>query len=302
MNTALIPHEPQWVSLPRLSQVIDTRPILQKIARTSFKQALGRPIFYGGTRIGVIHESPEATYCFLKQVAPEDPGATRGEQTVSIFRTIERVLQAEGMEFEHLVRTWFYLDKILDWYDEFNQARTPFLEARGAFDRLVPASTGIGIGNQFGTAAVAGALAIKPKGPKATIIEVASPLQCSALAYKSSFSRAVEVARDGLRELYISGTASIDPAGLTAHVGDPQRQIELTMDVVAEILKSRAMNWSHCTRAIAYFKHPEYASIFAAYLRQHGLEQMPMLAFHADVCRDDLLFELELDALDADGL
>lgn len=284
--------------LPELIRVVDTRSIVRQVARETFGEARGRPVFDGDRLIGTVHESADATYCFMEEIVAADQTASRHEQTISIFEAIERVLLAEGMEFGHLVRTWFYLDKILDWYGEFNQARTPFLESRGAFKGLVPASTGIGIANRLGAVAVAGALAIKPKpGMKSTVVEVASPMQCSALEYKSSFSRAVEVARDGRRELYISGTASIEPGGETVRLDDPRGQIDLTMEVVTAILKSRQMDWSHCTRAIAYIKHPQDAPHFAAYLSQHGLEQMPFSLLHSDVCRHDLLFEIELDAV-----
>jgi enamine deaminase RidA (YjgF/YER057c/UK114 family) len=276
---------------------VDTRQIVTQVAHSIFGEAPGKLVFDGARQVGVIHESPEATYCFLEEIVPPDREATRARQTLAVFESIERVLQAKGMGFENVVRTWFYLDRILDWYDEFNHARTPFLESRGALEGLVPASTGIGIANRFGTALVAGAMAVKPKSGKANIQEVASPLQCSALAYKSTFSRAVEIGRNGQRELFISGTASIEPGGKTAHTGNPRLQIELTMQVVAAILRSRQMDWDDCTRAIAYLKDPADLSHFEAYLSQHGLGGMPLMLMNAEVCRDDLLFELEVDAI-----
>lgn len=53
------------------------------------------------------------------------------------------------MDFSHVIRTWFYNNRLLDWYEEFNRARDTFFESRGVFDRLVPASTGLvpAIGN-----------------------------------------------------------------------------------------------------------------------------------------------------------
>ena len=280
---------------PELISVVDPRPIVSKVAREAFGGACGRPLLDGGRAIGTLHESEEATVCFFEEIVPADLNASREDQTVTIFETIERVLRAVGMESGHLVRTWFYLDKILDWYDCFNRARTPFLRAHGAFEGVMPASTGIGMPNRHGAAVAAGALAIKCKG--ASVTEIASPLQCPALDYKSSFSRAVEVARAGRRELYISGTASIELGGKTAYTGDPQAQIELTMQVVEAILHSRRMNWCDCTRAIAYIKEAKDAPCFADYLREHGMEGLPLTWMHADVCRDDLLFEIELDAV-----
>ena len=281
---------------PELISVVDPRPIVRRVASEMFGGVCGRAVYDGGRLIGTRHENDEATVCFFEELAPVDLSASREEQTLSIFETIERVLRAEGMEFGHLARTWFYLDKILDWYDGFNQTRTPFLRARGAFEGLMPASTGIGMPNRLGAAVVAGALAIKPKG-NAMVREVASPLQCPALDYKSSFSRAVEVERADGRALYISGTASIEAGGKTAYVGDTQAQIKLTMQVVAAILHSRQMDWSDTTRAIAYFKESKDAPLFADYLRANGLEALPVTWMHGDVCRDDLLFEIELDAV-----
>ncbi|MEI6561080.1 MAG: hypothetical protein WCO68_03230 [Verrucomicrobiota bacterium] len=281
---------------PELFSVVDPRPIVRQVALEAFGTASGRPVYDGGRLIGTLHENEEATVCFFEEIVPADLSATREEQTLSVFETIARVLCAEGMEFRHLVRTWFYLDKILAWYDGFNQTRTPFLQARGAFGGVVPASTGIGMPNRFGAAVVAGALAIKPK-KIARVREVASPLQCPALDYKSSFSRAVEVERADGRALYISGTASIEAGGKTAYAGEPQSQIELTMQVVAALLQSRQMDWSDTTRAIAYFKEGKDAPLFADYLRANGLEALPVTWMHGDICRDDLLFEIELDAV-----
>lgn len=59
---------------------------------------------------------------------------------------MEEALNRAGMDFSHVVRTWFYNNRLLDWYEEFNRARDTFFESRGVFDRLVPASTGIGSG------------------------------------------------------------------------------------------------------------------------------------------------------------
>ena len=279
-----------------IARIVETKSIVREAARGAFGQVLGVPICDGGRVVGTRYECADATYCYLEEIVPRDAHASGADQTRDVFEAIARVLRAEGMAFTDLVRTWFYLDKILDWYDEFNQARTPFLQQHGVFEHRVPASTGIGMPNRFGSAVLAGALAIKPKG--AQIVEVPSPMQGSALDYKSSFSRAVEVTRAGQRELYISGTASIEPGGQTAHLDNPVAQIELTMEVVEAILHSRRMGWSHCTRAIAYLKEVGDCRMFYQYLSSHGLEDLPLTVMHGDICRSDLLFELELEAVD----
>ena len=111
--------------------------------------------------------------------------------------------------------------------------------------------------------------------------------------------RAVEIDQPGSRLLTISGTASIEPGGETVHLDDTKKQIELTMEVVHEILKSRNMDWEDTARAIAYFKDDSEAYMLEEYCIENNLPELPVAISHADVCRHDLLFEIELDAVKA---
>lgn len=252
--------------------------------------------------VGSVFSDGEAEYCHLGGIISGNLGLDRARQTSDVLERIERFVQMAGMDFSHVMRTWFYNDHILDWYDDFNVARTAFFEQRGVFDGLVPASTGIGGGNLPGAALIADALAIKPLAPvegadPVTVLEVMSPLQCPATDYRSSFSRAVEVAAPGHRRLYISGTASIEPAGATAHVNDFEAQVELTLDVVAGILHSRDMGWENVSRAIAYIKTGKDLDTYITCLHKRGISNLPNVVTENDICRDDLLFELEVDAI-----
>jgi enamine deaminase RidA (YjgF/YER057c/UK114 family) len=214
-----------------------------------------------------------------------------------VFENIERILNQAGMSFRNVVRTWLFLDSLLDWYGDFNTVRTDFFRRNGVLDGLVPASTGIGAGNPSGAALLAGAVAIRPKHAGVQITAVDSPLQCSAMNYNSSFSRAVELGLSDQRRLMISGTAGIAPDGASAHRGDVKAQLGLTMGVVQAILHSRGMNWESAVRAIAYFTRHEDRPLLAEYLCAHGISHLPVVCAHADVCRHDLLFEIELDAV-----
>jgi enamine deaminase RidA (YjgF/YER057c/UK114 family) len=210
---------------------------------------------------------------------------------------MESALGLVGMDFSNVFRTWFYLDDILEWYDQFNAVRNQFFKEHSVYDGLVPASTGVGGSNSSGTAVVADLLAIQPKLPTVRLQAVPSPLQCPALQYGSSFSRAVQLELPKQRRLYVSGTASIAPDGQTCHVGDVRRQVGLTMDVVAAILNSRQLGWEDVTRVIGYFKHTEDAPEFNRYCRERRLPEMPVIIAKNDICRDDLLFEIEADAV-----
>jgi enamine deaminase RidA (YjgF/YER057c/UK114 family) len=256
----------------------------------------------GDRIVGSLWSDADADYCLLAGVLPDDSADTRGAQTISCFQQIETALHKAGMDFSHVVRTWFFLDDLLAWYDEFNAVRTEFFDSRGVFDRLIPASTGIGGGNPVGAALAAGALAIRPRHDRVRVHEVDSPLQCPATEYRSSFSRAVEASFPDRRVLMISGTASIAADGESMFADDVAKQIHLTLDVVEAILKSRGMDWQNTTRAVGYFRDIQDLPIFDACCRERGIAPLPMVPAHAIVCRDDLLFEIELDAISSCGL
>lgn len=246
---------------------------------------------------GTILENDSVRYLRVGGIVPGSETVPRGEQARDVLGQLESHLGAAGMTFHDVARTWFYNEDILAWYGEFNHARTTFFQERDVFSRLMPASTGIGAANPSGGALVSGLLGLKAKGPEVSLVGVESPLQCSAAAYGSSFSRAVEIAEPGLRRLFVSGTASIAPEGHTAHLGDIDAQVALTMEVVQAILASRGMNWDNASRAIAYLKYSRDLPAFTGYCERNGLTSLPVVSVCDEVCRDDLLFEIELDAL-----
>ena len=256
-----------------------------------------KPIRLNGRDMGFTYEDETARYCRLRGVIPQDVNASRSEQTRSAFETMDAALKLNGFQFTDTVRTWIYLDRLLEWYDDFNIVRTQYFNKTGIFDHRVPASTGIGAANQYGAAIMMDVLAIQPKDDRLKIQEVISPLQNSAIDYKSSFARAVEMAYPTHKKVLISGTASIDPEGRTAHLDDPEKQIRLTLEVVHAILESRGMGWGDLFRGIAYFKDMATKPIYDKIAAELGIPRFPLAISHADVCRHDLLFEIELDAV-----
>ena len=262
--------------------------------------AVLNPVMDGDRKVGHWYDTADARYCLLGDIRADDLSLPREAQAYAVFEKMEQLLGQAGMVFTDVIRTWVYLTRLLEWYGEFNTVRTRFFRERGVFDKLVPASTGIGAGSAAGEAMVSALLAVKPKHDGVKIFEVPSPLQCPAIEYKSSFARAVEIQQPGSRLLTISGTASIAQGGDTLHVGDTAKQIELTMQVVHEILKSRGMDWQNTARAIAYFKDINETHLLERYCIEQHLPDLPIAISHADVCRHNLLFELELDAVMVD--
>ena len=239
--------------------------------------------------------SDAAEFCLLSNVQAADMGGSSESQARQVCERIEADLQAAGMAMRFVVRTWFYLDRITDWYETFNRVRTEFYRNRGMTDGHAPASTGVGAALSHGKAVVADVLAVRPTGGGVTVAPVTSPLQCPAQEYGSSFSRAVEIAGAGARTLLISGTASIGADGRTVHPGDTSAQIRRTLEVVEAILESKRMGWNDVTRSVAYLADIGERRLWERHRGDKGMS-FPAAVTQCDICRRDLLFEIEVDA------
>lgn len=256
-----------------------------------------QPLKLNGEVVGNLFEDNYARYCRLGGLSSRDTSRSRKAQAGEIFDQMEIALASGGLKLSNILRTWFYLDDILAWYGDFNKVRDGFFSDKGIFNGLVPASTGIGGANITGSAVMGGLVAVKPKNNNIQVMAVPSPLQCPALDYGSSFSRAAELSFPCLKRLFVSGTASIAPEGYTVHTGEVDAQIAKTMEVVYAILESRGMDWSDVVRAIAYVKEADDIPAYEEYCIESSLPPMPVVVASSTVCRDDLLFEIEVDAV-----
>jgi len=250
-----------------------------------------------GGIVGSVFESGGLRNCVLGGMGPLDGTAAPADQTRQTLERMGEAFALAGFDFEDTVRTWFYLDDILGWYGDFNLARTEIYAGLRFRTGSIPASTGVGGKNPAGAALCVGAWALQPTGGSGVAAtEVASPLQCPAPAYGSSFSRAMEVRSEMGTRLFISGTASIAPEGQTLWVGDVARQVKLSMEVVEAILRSRGFAFSDVTRATAYFRQRDFGLVFDQWRAGCKEPLLELVQAQCDVCRDDLLFEFEADA------
>lgn len=219
------------------------------------------------------------------------------DQAYRSFSMLGKLLKRKNISYNSLARTWLYLDNILSWYDELNRARTDFYEREDIFSILIPASTGIGVSNEHGRCISLSALAVTGEDACQYVSPVDSPMQCSAVDYKSSFSRAVEIDLKGSKRLIISGTASIDEQGDTLYPVSAGKQVDHTMKVVNAILDHNDYSWDNVVRAIVYFPDLSNRRYFDDYCKKNNLDRSAVLLVSGVVCRDNLLFEIELDAV-----
>ncbi len=223
----------------------------------------------------------------------------RGEdacaQARSVFERAEALVREAGMDFGDVVRTWIHLRDIERDYADLNRARRGFFEARGIDPP--PASTGIGgppVGEDHDLCL--GLYALKAEPAPARVV-MTSPTLNEAPQYGADFVRGVRLEETNKIALHVSGTASVDEAGGTAHVGDFDAQVDRMLVNLEALLEVQGAGFEDVVSAISYLKHPRDADRLRAKFREAGFEGFPNALVQAEVCRPELLCETELLAV-----
>jgi enamine deaminase RidA (YjgF/YER057c/UK114 family) len=264
-----------------------------------------RTVAEGDRVYGRVVEGSQARVLGLSDVgrrAASRLAAGPAEDAAAAIDSAEDLLAREGFSFRDVTRTWFYLRDILDWYGPFNAVRNAAFRRMGLMgpgvDGPIPASTGIEGRNHRGGWCALDLLAMRPRdGGRLEVKRLHSRKQSEATAYGSSFARGLEARLGDARYVFVSGTASIDDHGRTVHVGDFDRQTHHTLDAVAAVLDAAGASLGDVAQATAFLANPSDARAFARILARTRLAAAPLVTTVADVCRDDLLFELDATAV-----
>jgi chorismate lyase / 3-hydroxybenzoate synthase len=223
------------------------------------------------------------------------------------YRRIFQLLDAQGLP--ELWRVWNYLAEIntethgLERYRQFNMGRQDaFLACNRGATGNVPAACALGLAG--------GPLSIAFLAGKTPAVPVENPRQVSAYHYPAdygprspTFSRAALVHPPGQEILFISGTASI-VGHRSMHVGDVAGQ---TRETLANILA--VLDQANQLARLGVFRREQL--VCRTYLRNEGdqaavaavigelLGPVEVCYVVADVCRADLLVEIEAMASQA---
>ncbi len=245
---------------------------------------------------GRILQTNGCKYLTLSSVsAPQYKDAV--EQAQAMMEKTESVLKQYGADFLSVPRTWMWLKDILSWYDEFNQVRTQFFTERRLIGegtrRSMPASTGIGLGTADGSHCALDLTAVLEPKNSIHFLQAIGKQQC-ALEYGSAFSRASSAITPAGQTVFVSGTASIDADGATTNIGDASGQIATTIGNVRAALADMNCKDEDVVQVIAYCKTTEVEKIFNT---SKGALNWPWVTAVCDICRPDLLFEIEATAM-----
>ena len=249
---------------------------------------------------GVV-ELDEADFAATPAASPLQQAGQRA------YDSLFRLLADTG--YTALWRVWNYIADIngsgddgLERYREFNIGRHLSFEAAGRLSGdTIPAACALGVaGGPLSVAFLAG---------RAPARAIENPRQMAAYRYPAdygprspTFSRAALARLPGSDWLFVSGTASI-VGHQTVHVGDPVAQARETVANLAAVLDeaSRAADGGAPWRldaltCRAYVRHPEHLPAVQAELRRALGEAAQIAYIQADVCRADLLVEVEAQA------
>ena len=277
--------------------VLDGAPPAAEVWRGRFE---ARDVTTGPARC---RHNGEVMFAAVSVSASGDGNDALGAAMYAAYRALFNALRVNG--YPHLLRIWNSIPNInvddagLERYRRFNLQRyRAYEESNQPKDASAPAACALG---SHGGPFVLHCLASKTP---ADAIE--NPRQVSAYRYPQQygprapfFSRAaLWRGEDAGDVLFVSGTASI-VGHETQHRGDVVAQTRETLANLSSVLAEAVRHGARGIAALSdlrlkvYVRDPQNAELIRGALTEHGLDASAALYLHADICRAELLMEIE---------
>ena len=249
------------------------------------------------------------------------PDDTR-KAALAAFEQMRSILAAEQISFDNIVRQWNYIGNILEVkkevqnYQKFNEVRSEYYHKYRNVHSY-PAATGIGM--KFGGVildfcavkalanlkiiAVDNPDQIRPYDYSQQVLK-GKPLCSKGINQPPQFERALFLTENMGSTLFISGTASIIGQD-TIGIDDVEEQTIVTLDNINKLTDSGRISHlsgeagSNAGNPIllrVYIKNQENFSKVKAICNQR-YPGVPSVFVEADICRDNLLVEIEAEFL-----
>lgn len=246
-------------------------------------------------------------------------------QSNAAFRQLQNILIEEQMEFSDIVRQWNYVEQITgnychnsstsQHYQIFNDVRSSFYQP-ASFKNGYPAATGIGIDCGGVIIDIIAATFSDEK----SVIAVKSPVQLDAFSYTREvlaennamhdfsrttpkFERAKILNSSEILLIFISGTAAIKGQISTSQLSVEQ-QTEMTIqNILSLISRENLLKHGIDNAEVATIN---YLRVYVKYNKDLAqvkytclkyFPQMSILYVVADICRPELLVEIEGQAI-----
>jgi chorismate lyase / 3-hydroxybenzoate synthase len=216
-----------------------------------------------------------------------------------VYQQIHDCLEASG--FPALLRMWNYFPRInievegLERYRSFCIGRHQALDEWHFPEEQLPAATAIGT---LGEGLLVYFVASKKPG-----MQIENPRQVSAFHYPEqygprspTFSRATMM---DWQQLYISGTASI-VGHETRHHHNSIAQLEETLNNLRIVVEQAHQKHGLACNSLKdlnlvrlYVRNPDDSNLLRSHLAQQLGDRPQIQVLHGDICRSDLLLEIE---------
>lgn len=269
----------------------------------------------GGVCYGII-ESNEEKMLLFEGIPATDFSDSVSKQSKEVFDKLEDLLSTYGFKVDDIVRQWNFIGSIVSYrdgkqnYQEFNDARTRYY-AQGGWKNGYPAATGIGAS---GDCIIVGGIAFKKANAEAKgIYPIDNPLQIAAHIYSKrvlvdnaegamkstpKFERAKLIETQRGACCFVSGTAAIrgeesmDASSARLQTIKTIENIEYLVskeNLVRFGCKPYELNYA---KLLVYIKNEEDYDEVKAVVEER-FPQLPVIYTIADVCRSELLVEIE---------
>lgn len=220
-------------------------------------------------------------------------------QTRLLFNEYIMQLAQEGCTLkDNCVRTWLFVNDVDVNYQGVVQARNRVFFTQGLTqDTHFIASTGIGgrqqdaaVLTQMDTYAIAGL-------QREQVKYLYAPTHLNRTSdYGVSFERGTRIDYADRRQVFISGTASINNKGQIEHPRDILKQTERMWENVEALLKEAECSYDDVGMMVVYLRDiADYQLVKSLY--DNRFPEHPHVIVHAPVCRSGWLIEMECMAV-----
>lgn len=282
--------------------------------RVFFKNMNGTPY--------TVVESIQGKEVYAAGISGQHPEDKLSVQVEEAYKLMKDILSAESLQFSDIVRQWNYVenivhvhhegDKPIQNYQVLNDIRSVYY-SEAEFNYGYPAATGIGM--NFGGILLE-LYAVKPLN-KVDIVPVKNPNQVDAYSYSQEvligdsikklpekttpkFERAKYISFNGHKIVFISGTASIHNEK-TIGIGDIEKQTQVTLENISDLVTTSNLKSSGAKNINGELNY----SFLRIYVKKSSdlkivknicdskFSNVSISYLMADICRDDLLVEIE---------
>ena len=238
-------------------------------------------------------------HLLLEETAADD----LGKLIAAAYAEINTFLHASA--YPHAFRFWHYIpginriDNGIERYQAFCVGRHSALSVQRDFERTLPAANAVGMD-------VPGLLVSFASG-KVRPLQVENPRQVSAFHYppvygprSPLFSRAACMSWHAAeRQLFLSGTASIvghetlHGGNVIAQAGETCRNIAAVLDGFARYPGKASTGRTAASSLRVYLRHPDHLDCVASILNSTPGLPDDIIYLQGDLCRAELLLEIE---------